>query len=198
MGNDQISSTNKVDRVLLIVLAMSLIANVSLTYLLQRNRIQHPVIDATAQNLSDARSIPKAGARLDELHLIKQDGTTPDIKLDSHELPIIVYVLSPTCGWCKLNRPNINSLVTQVQGKYRVVGISVTSLGLENYVVQNSLPFQVYSVDPKFSHANFPLKATPETLVFSSEGILIRGWNGAYLGDTKDIVSSYFGIKLPV
>ena len=180
------------------MLAVSLLANVSLTFLFRTEprSVSHNSCP-TARTPSDARDLPRSGARLDELHLVTQDGTRPDIKLNSHELPIIVYVLSPTCGWCKLNRPNVNSLVTQVQGRYRVVGASVTPLGLATYVVTNSPPFQVYFVDPKFSHPSFPLKATPETLVFSSEGVLIRGSNGAYLEDTKDLVSSYFGVKLP-
>jgi hypothetical protein len=188
--NDQ----SKADRFLLAVLAVSLIANLGLLLLLRQS---HGVAAAFAKNHISGSLLPPVGARLDELHFAKIGGGAPDLKLDSHELPIVVYVLSPTCKWCKLNKPIIDSLATQLQGKYRFIGISITSKDLAAYVAENSPTFPVYKLDPGSSPTSMPLSGTPETLVFSPDGLFLRGWNGAYIGGTREQVSSYFGVKLP-
>jgi len=96
----------KADRVLLLVLAVSLFANVALTVRLQHNRVAYL---SNLQEQFDARALPHAGARLDELHLLGVDGKDSDLKFDSRALPVIAYVLSPKCKWCELNRPNVDT-----------------------------------------------------------------------------------------
>jgi hypothetical protein len=155
------------------------------------------VVAAFAKSHTSGSLLPPVGARLDELHFAKIGGGKPDLKLDAHQLPIVVYVLSPTCKWCKLNKPIIDALVPQLQGKYRFIGISITSKDLAAYVTENSPPFPVYNLDPSYPPTRMPLSGTPETLVFSPDGLFLRGWNGAYIAETREQVSSYFGVKLP-
>jgi hypothetical protein len=68
---------------------------------------------------------------------------------------------------------------------------------MASYVKENSPPFPVYFVDDNFPNTTIALTVTPRTLVFSPDGLFIRGWNGIYTGETKMQISSYFGVKLP-
>jgi hypothetical protein len=184
----------KVDRILLAGLAVSLLANVGFTFLWLHGRSASP---AYVRSQLDARTLPHAGARLDNVRLLNVNGEKADLRFDPHELPIVVYVLSPTCKWCKLNKQSVDSLAMQLRGKYRFVGVSTTSQDLAPYVTENAPPFPVYYVDSSSPHSNIPLTVTPETLVFSADGAFVRGWNGAFSEGTIEPISSYFGVKLP-
>ncbi len=39
--------------------------------------------------------------------------------------------------------------------------------------------------------------ATPQTIVVSSNGIVLASWNGAFLGRQKDTVEKLFNVRLP-
>jgi len=39
--------------------------------------------------------------------------------------PTVLYILSPTCGWCQVNKANVNLLASNIGAKYRFVGISI-------------------------------------------------------------------------
>lgn len=188
------TGTKRFDPVLLILLAVSLSANVVLTLML-RHGIARPA--AFAYSSKGAPRLPMVGARLEQLHLTRVDGTKVDLTFGASESVLVVYVLSPACGWCERNRAEIDSLASQLNGKYRIIGISNTSDGLASYVTQKSPHFPVYSIDPSSVSSIIPLGATPATLVFSPQGTFVKGWNGAFLGDTKEQIASYFGVKLP-
>ena len=52
--------------------------------------------------------------------------------------------------------------------------------------------------DKQISEDNaYRLSGTPQTIVVSSRGEVMKNWNGAYVGDVKHEVESYFGIILP-
>jgi len=184
----------KTDRVLMVALAASLLANVGLTFMWRQSR---GASSSLSKSRFDERTLPHVGARLDELHLLGLSGEKPDLNRGVDAPPTVAYVLSPTCRWCELNRPDIDSLATQMRGRYRFIGVSTTSKGLADYVAQKAPPFPIYYVDPSSPHPSFQLSATPETLVFSPGGAFVRGWNGAYLDDTKASILSFFGVALP-
>lgn len=184
----------KPDRVILALLALSLIANVALTLLLRHERTARI---AGEQRDFDSRVLPEVGAPLSDLHLLNLKGNPTELEIGPRQLPVIAYVLSPTCRWCELNRRSIDSLASQLQGRYRIIGISTTANGLLAYQNRTGVKFPLYSVDPGSLHADFSLAVTPETLVFSPDGRFTRGWSGAYIGDTRKSVSAFFGATLP-
>jgi hypothetical protein len=184
----------KPDRVLLAVLGLSLLLNCG-QYAYYA--LYHGVRTTYTRSEIDSQLLPRIGTRLNELHLVKSDGSKLDLRFDSRGLPVVVYVLSPTCKWCMLNRPNISSLVSQTQGKYQIIGLSSTSIGLQDYVTKNAPPFPVYYMDPAAPSPPISLTVTPRTLVFSPDGAFKRGWNGAYMGDAKTEIASFFDVTLP-
>ena len=111
-------SVGKTDRILLLVLAFSLIANVWLAFLWQQNR---RLAIEYAKSSTQFQTLPAVGARVDELQLVKPDGEKLSISLESNALPIVVYVMSPTCGWCARNRASIDALATQLKGDRKSV-----------------------------------------------------------------------------
>ena len=38
--------------------------------------------------------------------------------------PTLLYVFSPKCHWCELNRPGIEALARSNAGRYRMIGLS--------------------------------------------------------------------------
>jgi hypothetical protein len=179
-----------VDRTLLVVLTVSLLANIGLTLLWREAR------SAPAASPSVENALPSKGAKLRDLPLVALNGQNLDLNPAASSLPVIVYVFSPTCHWCELNRPIADSLAAQVKGKYRFIGVSTTADGLASYVAKKGPQFPVFYVDPHSPHTDFPLLVTPQTLVFSSDGTFLRGWNGAYLQGTREPVSAFFGATL--
>ncbi len=184
----------KLDRFLLIVLTLSLIGNVMQAVLVRQSHGMTPIL---AKKKADIESLPRNGQRFDQLHLVKVNGETADIRFDSNEMPVVAYVFSPTCKWCKLNRRYIDSLARELQEKYRGIGISNTSKDLPAYVAENPSAFPVYYVDGRGPDTAITMAVTPRTLVFSPDRHFIRGWNGAYLGATKAQIMSYFHANLP-
>jgi hypothetical protein len=191
-----VGAVSKADRLLLALLAMSLIANLGLFALWQHSRDGATIFEKNRSQVVDR--LPTEGAQLADLQLATIDGVTSTTDFSHNSLPILVYVLSPTCGWCARNRPDIDFLASQLKGRYRVIGISTTATGLSEYVSENASPFPIFYVKSRSPHSTITLSGTPETLVFSKEGQFVRGWSGAYIGDTKIQVSGYFGVKLPI
>jgi thiol-disulfide isomerase/thioredoxin len=110
--------------------------------------------------------------------------------------PTIVYFFAPDCVWCEANEPNIRRLASETRGKYRFVGVSGTSSGLDEYLKTHQVDFPVY-VLTRAAAKEFKVLATPTTLVLSPEGRVLRNWRGAFRGPTRDDVEKFFLVRLP-
>ena len=190
----EVRNTNSYpDSILLVALALSLVCNVGQVV---RGKWSAPGKVSYSARLPRKALLPVPGASLEALHLIPTNQQEGNLTFRPTDLPIVVYVLSPTCGWCKINVPMVNSLATQLRGKYRLVGLSGTSKDLAAYVQHTPVPFPVYSVDPKFSNEVVTVDVTPRTLVFSPTGKYLQGWDGAYNGQTGVEIARFFGVNL--
>jgi hypothetical protein len=187
-------SAKRFDWVLLSLLALSFSVNVCLTFFWRHDRAP---VNSSPKLSNLSRLTEGSDVRLDRLHLIDLAGNTLNFRPDSHALPIVAYVLSPTCKWCEFNRSALDSLVAQTRGRYRFVGISNTTDGLGDYVALKAPPFPVYYVDPLFHSSSIGFNVTPRTFVFSPDGSLEASWDGAYMGKTKAEIASTFSVKLP-
>lgn len=111
--------------------------------------------------------------------------------------PMVLYIFTPECKWCARNMENIKALTDQAGGNHRFIGLSLSSDKLREYVAGNKLGFPVYSeLSPAFRTA-YKVSGTPETLVISPEGRVLKKWVGAYTKDIQKEVEQYFKVRLP-
>jgi hypothetical protein len=125
------------------------------------------------------------------------DGTPATITFSDHTLPTILYVFSPQCVWCTRNFDNIKAIENGLNGKYRFIGLSMSAVSLEEYITSNNLSFPVYKEPDQRSIIDFKLGGTPQMLVISQDGKVVKNWHGAYSGDQEKDVENFFGISLP-
>ncbi len=133
------------------------------------------------------------GTRLSNIDVENLDGSKTTIDWKSSK-PTLLYVFSPSCGWCKRNFDNFASVNRARREQYRIIGLSITSVGLKQYVHDHALDYAVYG-NPKSQE--FARLGTPATLLVSGDGTIEELWRGAYTGRTKDRVEARFKLQLP-
>ena len=121
--------------------------------------------------------------------------TTIDFAAPGH--PTVLYVFSPTCGWCKRNLENMMTLRREIGSHYAFVGVSLTSTGLTEYVSQNKLDYPVVADIPDSVKAAYKMGGTPSTIVVSPDNKVLKVWSGAYQGTSLQEIENYFQVKLP-
>lgn len=112
--------------------------------------------------------------------------------------PTVLYVFTPKCPWCKRNLDAIKALIAARQDKYRFIGITLSEAGLEEYLSSSRLGLPVCKkVDSEVART-LGLNATPETILVSPSGTVMRVWKGAFLRRTRSDIEQTFGVRLPV
>jgi peroxiredoxin len=124
------------------------------------------------------------------------DGQPATITHLEGDKPSIIYIFTPTCAWCVRNLNNVRALFISTKESYRFVGLSLSSIGLREYVSQYHVDFPVYS-DPVGLSARAYKGGTPRTLVVSADGRILKTWFGAYSKDIQEEVEGYFKTHLP-
>jgi len=109
----------------------------------------------------------------------------------------VLYIFTPPCIWCARNMDNLKTLLTREAGEYRFIGVSLSEQGLGEYVAKNDLKIPVYSGLSPETLKTYKLGSTPQTIVISPEGKVLRNWMGAYVGDQKSQVEAFFHVTLP-
>lgn len=111
-------------------------------------------------------------------------------------MPTVLYIFSPACKWCDLNIENVKTLATLSRTSFRFIGLSLSEAALQEYVDIHQFNFPVYKLLPD-DIRTLGLGRTPQTIVISPEGKVLRSWIGAYAGQIQREVEAYFGIPLP-
>ena len=137
--------------------------------------------------------LPRGDEKLSSLHLASVDGSKLEVSFGPEALPTLVYVMSPTCKCCELNLPKVNRLATQLEGRYRIIGLSSR---LNGELPPHAYSFPLYEVDSRFPAPPITLDATPRTLIFSPDGHFVKGWDGAYINETGKEVGAFFKVDL--
>lgn len=119
------------------------------------------------------------------------------VQLDGRSKPTVLYVLNPACHWCARNMKNIAVLAHSQAAAYGFLGISLDSPTLEGYLRSNDIEFPVYSIDSYDRLSALKLGGTPETIVLSRDGKVLRDWPGAYTDNRLKEVQAYFHVTLP-
>lgn len=125
------------------------------------------------------------------------DGKPIEINFATLGKPTILYVFTPTCGWCKRNFNNMMALHRNVEGRYAFVGVSLTSADVAKYVKQQAIDYQVVDEIPDSVKDSYKLGGTPTTIVVSPDNKVLKIWFGAYDGQLLTEVSNYFEVSLP-
>jgi len=139
----------------------------------------------------------KAGTLVPPLTVNRLDGKSAVINYSSADEPTVLYVFRPGCSWCARNLPNLAELIEKAGSSYRFVGLSLTTDGLERYVADNHLEFPIYSNLSAEARRVYGLGGTPQTIVISPEGRVMKNWLGAYVGGQKSQVEGFFRVSLP-
>jgi peroxiredoxin len=137
------------------------------------------------------------GMVVTSLEVLDKDGKPVTISYLENSLPTVLYIFSPTCHWCEQNIGNINFLANYTGDKYRFIGISLSREKLEEYLVQHKMPFPVYHSLSDSARLSYGLGATPQTIVISSDGKVLRNWSGAYGNVLQEEIETFFKVKLP-
>lgn len=170
------------------LLAVSAITNFLLVLKLKQ-------LQATVSFLKSEQTIT-TGMRLPPLTAQDMSGHNITIRYDETERPTLLYVFTPACGWCKKNEDNISSLASQTVDRLRIIGVTLSQDGLVEYVANRFPPVKVIKPDSRTTIA-YKLSGTPETILVSSQGVVLRVWKGAYADSTQRELEEYFHIKLP-
>jgi peroxiredoxin len=124
------------------------------------------------------------------------DGQPATITNVEGNSPSIIYIFTPSCAWCIRNLNNVRALFINTKKNYRFIGLSLSSVGLREYVSQYRIDFPVYS-DPIGPSALAYKGGTPRTVVVSAEGRILKAWFGAYSEGIQEEVEEYFKTHLP-
>lgn len=170
-----------------------LLALSAITNLLLVGKVKQ--LQATISSIK-TEQLATPGMRLPPLTAQDMAGQNVTIRFDEVEHPTLLYVFSPACGWCKKNEDNIKSLANQTGDKLRIIGVSLSPDGLVDYVAQRFPPVKVIKPDSRTTTA-YRLSGTPETILVSSQGVVLKVWKGAYNQSMQHEVEDYFHIKLP-
>jgi hypothetical protein len=147
------------------------------------------------QVLRDEASL-QVGARMPAIEATRLDGRRERIEVEG-VLPTLLYVFSPSCGWCDRNHASVNALAAAVRGRYRVVGLSLTDHGLRDFLARNPLPLEIYANPSAEAVSVYRMDRTPQTILLSSSGRIERVWQGAFVGRQQMELERHFGIRLP-
>jgi hypothetical protein len=111
--------------------------------------------------------------------------------------PTVVYVMSPSCMWCLANEHALTELVRGSGGRFSFVGLSLAVTHLEEYLRDHPVPFPVYTMPSGQTFEAYKLGSTPQTIVISPDGRVLRNRIGAYRGLNRLEIARYFGVQLP-
>jgi len=137
------------------------------------------------------------GMKIDPFAAVGLDGKQQTISYAATDKPTVFYVLSPTCVWCERNKANIEKLVELKGNDYQFIGLSLTEAGLKEYAEGHHLKFPIYTRLTSKTIDSLGLGGTPQTIVISPEGLVLKNWKGAYAELTQPEVEAYFGLRLP-
>lgn len=125
-------------------------------------------------------------------------GNTITLTFADSAKPTVIYYFRPGCRWCARNLANINALAQDRRTEFRFIGLSPNEPSLSEYVSASKLTFPVYSVASAGPiGAIAVVGATPQTVVISKDGTIMKNWIGAFSDPKLEEVEGYFHVKLP-
>ncbi len=85
--------------------------------------------------------------------------------------PTVLYVFRPSCVWCQRNSAGIKHLATRLAPKFRVIGLSLSSEGLNDFVNEHEIGFPVMADIPPSSISDLKLGTTQKLSWYRAKGL---------------------------
>ena len=178
----------RADRVLLLLLALSLSTNVFLAWRVVKGAPGAPV--------NVARGLPQPGTKVSALLVHNAAGELVTLGFDESPMTV-VYVFSPFCKWCDMNMPSVRVLMERAaRGQIRLIGISLVP-DVNSYVAEQHLDFPIFTQPSIATRTAYAMGPTPQTFVIGQGGWLKGAWNGAYVGTTGIQLGRLLGVSFP-
>jgi peroxiredoxin len=181
------------DAFVLALLALSLAGNVALGVAISRLAVR---VGNAPQVQSAAPAGPVVGQQLPSLTAERRGGGKESIAFAATERPTLIYVFTPSCTWCARNLANIRQVIAEAGKTHRVIGISLDP-DVDAYEERVHLGIPIYVRPSRQTFEALRLGSTPQTIVLSGDGKVVKSWVGAYTGGTEREVASYFKVTLP-
>lgn len=175
------------------ILTLLLACSVFINLLLARkvSQLQQFIFEVSSEGRLEIDSrVPPIEAR-------DVDGNPVFINYTGSERPTVLYVFTPQCDWCTRNLANVRTIANHAGERYRFVGLSLSSDQLREYISRNNIDYPVYTELPDSVRSAYMLGGTPQTIIVSAEGRVIKNWMGAYSHGLRQDVEEYFRVRLP-
>lgn len=170
-----------------------LICSVALNVLLSQKLRE---INHTINAIKDEGRL-KVGSDAEPIEAKTLAGTHASIIHTGINQPTILYVFSPQCGWCARNMQNFKRVTAETKDKYKVIGLSLSEDGLRDYIDKYKLDFPILTNPSVQTVTAYKLGGTPQTVVISAEGKVLKNWSGVFDGNNASEIEEFFNIKLP-
>ena len=137
------------------------------------------------------------GQLVPPLEIRELSGEPKVVPFSTDSRPTLIYVFRPGCPWCESNSRSIASLSNQISMRYRIVGLSLVTEGVNDFIKDHHMPFPVYTSPSSRVTSSLHLGVTPQMILISPTGTVVGSWDGAYVGRTKSSIESALSISLP-
>lgn len=135
------------------------------------------------------------GALVPPIKASTMTGQRTQINYVAGEPRTVLYFFSPGCDTCERNVEKIKRLADIKSHEYRIIGLSLTEEGLEQYAKDHDLNFPVYSQLGVDTTLTYKLGRVPQTTIISDEGRVLANWYGPFDGKLRPTIESYFQIS---
>jgi len=156
---------------------------------------------ALALKIHDLRAVkippPITGVSLSPFPASDLGGRRELLTFSDAGKPTVLYVLSPDCRWCSRNLANIRTLASKRGSSYRFIGIAVAVPNPKGFSEAFDPGFPIYSISSFDVVKQIPLGTTPQTLVVTPQGLVVKNWVGAFSDSNRKEIEAYFGVELP-
>jgi peroxiredoxin len=173
-----------------LILAVSLAVNLLLAYKIRKG----------SHSTAAAEFAPLLiGTAVSPLKAHSLDGREATISYKNGQQPLVIYVFTPQCPWCRRNLANLKTVLARNHDSYRFIALSLTDKDLEQYIAdkQKQIDIPIFANPAEESRQEYRLGSTPQTIVVSPDGRVLQNWVGAYTGAGQIEIEKFFGVNLP-
>lgn len=181
----------------LALLGVSLILNLGLAQSLRGEKAESERLREGLLRMKAATRLA-VGERVPPIYGEDAHGSLFQLHYEKIGRPTLLYVFSPSCRWCQRNIENFHTLGQKLAKSHRVVGVSLSEIPLSKRREETEkLGFPVvFNPSPESLEA-YKLGGTPQTLLLSPDGVVLKNWTGAYANGLAEEIEKSLGVELP-
>jgi hypothetical protein len=178
----------RMDWVLLLTLGLSLAGNVLLGSSAYADYLARQKAARVQAGLQAGDRVPNLRAKA--LH----DGSVVTVDVAQ---ATVVYVMKSDCIWCQRNGDNFRTLTERSPYPVVLLALDQYPERAREYAAKFGPHLAGAYYDPDGSSlAAWALGATPQTIVVAN-GRVTQSWRGAYVGDSRHEIESFFRVQMP-